>query len=318
MTLAASDRVSRLLAIVPFVAARPEGVGVDELCTRFAIDRKRLVADLDTLSMVGVEPYTPDAMVDVFVDDDHRVHIHLPQWFDRPLRLTPQQALALLVAGRSALAVPGADPEGPLARGLTKLARALGLDDASAVAVDLGEAEADTLGTLTRAIDAHRRVKIDYYAYGRDEHTTRTVDPYRVFAQSGAWYLAGWCHLAEDERLFRLDRIVEVTVLDEPFDPPSEVPELAVFVPTDDVPRVTLLLRPTARWVAEQYPADERREHDDGTLEVTLPVTATAWLERLLLRLGPDAEVVAAPPGLAEVRQAAARRVLARYRGPQT
>lgn len=318
MTLAASDRVSRLLAIVPFVAARRDGVPVDELCSRFAIDRKRLLADLATLSLVGVEPYTPDAMIELVHDDDDRVYIFLPQWFDRPLRFTRAQGLALLVAGRSALAVPGAEPEGPLARGLAKVASALGAVSDDTLAVDLGDAEASTMRALTDAIDDHRRVRIEYYAYNRDEHTQRVVDPSRVFATGGYWYLAGWCHLAREDRLFRVDRITGVTVLDEHFTPPERSPGLEVFVPSDDDPRVTLRLAPAARWVAEQYPVDARRELGDGRVEVTLAVTAVPWLERLLLRLGRDAELVVAPPALRNVARDAARRVLARYRNSDT
>jgi proteasome accessory factor C len=316
MTLAASDRVNRLLSIVPFVAAHRDGVAVDELCRRFDIDRTRLLADLDTLSMVGVAPYTPDTMVDVIVDDD-RVQVFLPQWFDRPLRMTAEQALALLVAGQSALAVPGADPDGPLARGLAKVAAVLGVDNHDVLAIDLGEVGADSVAVLRDAIAARHRIRIDYYAYGRDERSTRDVDPYRVFADKGAWYLTGWCHVAGDERLFRLDRMASIEVLADTFEPPTEAPELGVFEATADAPRVHLRLSPAARWVAEAYPVESGVEHDDGRLEVTLAITAIAWLERLVLGLGPDVEVVdgqGTDLDLRSVGPAAAARVLARYR----
>jgi hypothetical protein len=45
-------------------------------------------------------------------------------------------------------------------------------------------------------------------------------------------------------------------------------------------------------------------------------VSATPWLERLLVRLGPDARVVEAEaPGLVDAGGRAARRILARYQG---
>src|SRR5690606_16943376 len=158
---------------------------------------------------------------------------------------------------------------------------------------------------------------IDYYSYGRDERTTRVVDPHAVFAHQGAWYLRGWCHLARDRRVFRVDRIVEATVLDEPVERPG-APEEGADDPFElgpDVPRVTLELDPSARWVVETYPVDAVEELGEGRLRVRLAVAATPWLERLLVRLGPAARVVAADdPALAEAGVRAARRILARYR----
>ena len=75
---------------------------------------------------------------------------------------------------------------------------------------------------------------------------------------------------------------------------------------------MTLRLAPTAAWVAEAYPTQSVTERPDGTLDVVLTVSEPAWLERLLLRLGPEAEVVD-PPALRAAGAAVARRVLARY-----
>ena len=73
--------------------------------------------------------------------------------------------------------------------------------------------------------------------------TTRTVDPYRVASDQGEWYLLAHCHRAEGERLFRLDRVRNIEVLDTTFETPAEVPVVSVFEPRDDDPRVTLRLR---------------------------------------------------------------------------
>ena len=97
-----------MLAIVPWVAAQPDGATIDEICARFDLEADQLQACLDTVFMVGVHPYTPEALVDVFVDHD-RVQIRLPDFFTRPLRLTPAQAFALLAAGRSLQSVPAGD-----------------------------------------------------------------------------------------------------------------------------------------------------------------------------------------------------------------
>jgi proteasome accessory factor C len=85
-----------------------------------------------------------------------------------------------------------------------------------------------------------------------------------------------------------------------------------VYNPAPTDPRVTLRLTPAAAWVAEAYPTRSVTERPDGGLDVVLTVSEPAWLERLLLRLGPDAEVVD-PRELRGARAATATRVLSRY-----
>ena len=309
--LTAQDRLRRMLAIVPWVAAQPDGATIDEICARFDLAADQLQACLDTVFMVGVHPYTPEALVDVFVDHD-RVQIRLPDFFTRPLRLTPAQAFALLAAGRSLQSVPGADQTGPLARGLAKLAETVGAAG-EVVDVDLGGTSGDALAILQQAVADGRRVEIDYYSYGRDTHGVRRVDPWRVQAVQGRWYLEAYAHESEGVRVFRLDRIRNVAALDETFERPERASPLEVFRPSASDPRVVLDLAPSAAWVVGQYPVEDVDEQPDGRLRVTLAIAARPWLERLLLSLGPDATVVDGTGELAGAGAEAARRVLARY-----
>lgn len=306
----ADDRLRRLLALVPWVVAA-EGPAIEEVCARFGLTESELIAELDLVWCCGVHPFTPDSLMEVTVEDG-RVWIRYADWFDRPLRLTPEEGLALVAAGAALLAVPGADPEGPLARGLRKLADVLGIDPEGAVEVNLGAVSEGVLVQLRQAAADARQVEIDYYVYGRDERTRRVVEPHAIFAAEGEWYLTGWCHLAQAERRFRVDRIRSLELLDRTFAPPKVAPAAEVFEPRDDDPRVVLELAPRARWVAEQYPMEAVDELGGGRLRVTLVVAETAWLERLLLRVGPDATVVSGAEGVAA--QAAAR-VLSRYAG---
>ena len=69
---------------------------------------------------------------------------------------------------------------------------------------------------------AHRRqVEIEYYSFGRDAWSRRTIDPYAVFSSAGQWYVTAFCHTVDDERLFRVDRVRAATALDTVFDPPA-------------------------------------------------------------------------------------------------
>jgi proteasome accessory factor C len=307
----ADERLRRLLALVPWVVAR-DGPSIDEVCRRFGLTEDELISELDLVWCCGVHPFTPDSLIEVATEDG-RVWIRYADWFDRPLRLTPEEGLALVAAGTALLAVPGADPDGPLARGLRKIAAVLGIDSDGAIEVRLGTVPEAVLSSLRDAVAARRQVEIDYYVYGRDERTRRVVDPYTVFTAEGEWYVVGWCHLAEAVRRFRVDRIRSLVTLDRTFDPPAEVPRPEVFEARAEDRRVSLRLAPRARWVAEQYPMESIAEGPDGELDVTLVISETAWLERLLLRLGTDARVLDGAQGVA---REAADRVLTRYGVP--
>jgi proteasome accessory factor C len=309
--ITAGDRVRRLLAMVPWITAHSP-VRIDEVCTRFGIDRRTLLSELEVLSYVGVPPYTPDTLTWVEVDDDE-ISIRLSEPFDRPLRITAEQALALIAVGRSIRDETGADAADPLQRGLAKLAAAIGVDP-DQVHVELGEARDELLDGLMGAAAAGTRVEIDYYTYSRDQRTVRTVDPYQVVADAGSWYMVGWCHRSDDLRVFRVDRIASLDVLDQPIDPPPEGVSWDRYRPGGDEPRVTIELDPSARWILEHYPHDDATDLDDGWVRVTLAVSGRPWLERLLLNLGPAARVVGGEESLAETGAQAARRLLTRYR----
>jgi proteasome accessory factor C len=305
---AAQERLGRLLAIVPWVAAN-DGPAIAEVCRRFAITERELVADLELLFLCGVYPFTPDVLIEVDIADG-RVWLRFADYFRRPLRLTGPEGLALMGAGSALLAVPGADADGALARALAKLETVLGVDASDALDVELGPVAPDLLATIEAATASRHRMEVDYYSFGRDDRTTRVVEPWRVFNARGQWYLAGWCLQADAERLFRVDRISRIAVLDETFEAPSSAPDARVFHGADDDRVVVLDLSPPARWVAEQYPNEGVTEQPDGCLRVRLRVSEQAWLERVLLRVGAQAVVVEGDPGLG---RAAARRILGRY-----
>ncbi|MCC6436415.1 MAG: WYL domain-containing protein, partial [Acidimicrobiales bacterium] len=238
------------------------------------------------------------------------------------LRLTPDQALALVAAGASLAPWGDSDPDGPLARGLAKVAAVLGIDKESALDVRLGEAQPELLTLLRTAVTERRRVDLGYYSYGRDAQTHRRVDPRRVYADGGQWYLDAYCHTATGDRLFRLDRIESATLTEEHFEPSARSADPVapagaegVYHPDAHDPRVVLELEPGAAWLVEHYPCESVRPLDGGRLEVTLAVSAVAWLERLLVRLGPDAAVIRADAPLSvDIGRRAAERILARYR----
>lgn len=312
----AGERVERILSILPHLPDE-SGATVGELAERFGIDAEELRADLELcLHDVGVHPFTPDAYVNIVIDeDDDTVTAFFGDYFRRPLRLTPDEALTLLAAGRAVLAAQGGSADPVLSAAVAKLSGVVGADRPDSVEVRLGGSDAAVLESVRAAVGDRRRVRLDYYSHGRDERTTRDVDPWSLRSEDGHWYLTGWCHQAGDRRVFRLDRVAAVEVTDATFDPPPGAATEAELDLADAASAVELVVPAAAAWVADAYPTESVEHLDGGRVRVVLRVAATAWLERLLLRLGPDVEARELDSGasLAPLRAAAAARVLQRY-----
>jgi proteasome accessory factor C len=134
----------------------------------------------------------------------------------------------------------------------------------------------------------------------------------------GRSYVEAWCRRAEAVRMFRLDRVEEVEVLEEPAAPPpdaepSDVSE-GLFRPSAEHRSAVLLLEPEARWVAEYYPVDDVVELDEGRARVLLRYADPAWLVRLVLGLGGGARLLE-PPELVDAVARRAREALAAAAG---
>jgi predicted DNA-binding transcriptional regulator YafY len=172
------------------------------------------------------------------------------------------------------------------------------------------------MGQVRRALEAGRRVHLSYYVPGRDEATERDVDPMRLLVVEGRGYLEGWCRRVEAVRLFRLDRIMTIDVLDVPAEIPKQAEPVdldqGLFRPSPDDLRVVLELSPRGRWVAEYYPCEEVADLGDGRLRVTLRTADAGWVRRLALGLGEDGRVVT-PGDLAASVRADAAAALAQY-----
>lgn len=304
-------RLRRLLAVLPWIAAH-QGAELAEIAKAFDVPIETLRRDLELVPLCGLPPYTPDRLVDLAIVDGV-VSVRFAEYFSRPLRLNRDEAVALVTAGRMLLALSGPEPEGPLASGVDKLEAHLGIAGDIAVSAEAGARSHEVIAILREAAAAHRRVELEYYAAGRNATTRRHADPLEVFFAEGNWYCWAYCHLRESERMFRVDRIQDVTLLAEHFDAPdSSARPGDIFHPGPDDPRIDLELPADAAWVVESYPTESVEELPGGRLRVRLVVSERAWLERLLLRCGPETTVIG-PSAFTDVARDAARRVLERY-----
>jgi proteasome accessory factor C len=315
----AGSRLLRLLAVLTWLARRGR-VPTAELSERFGLAPEELIADLELAACCGLPPYTPDQLMEIIVDD-REVVANLGSELARPRRLTAAEGFALAASARAITAVPGADPDGALQRALYKLDAVLG--DRGSLRIDLREPA--HLAMIRKATEDGRQLELRYYSASSDQESQRVVDPVAVVAIEGRWYLDGYCHKVEGMRRFRVDRVSSARLTGEatrhvertgaaPHDASGSgaAPDTRAFVPGPDATVARLAVDDDAAWVVEAVPTFGTTRLPDGRTEVTLAVASTVWFGRLLLRLGPHAEVLD-PAELADVGRHAADQLLARY-----
>lgn len=314
MAANAIDQTRRMLSLVTYLRERP-GAHVTDVARAFGITEDELISDLDVLPMCGTS-FRGGDLLDIDTDGD-RIWWHNPDDVAEPLRLAADEATALLVAARAVATLPGLreSDRQALLRATAKLEAAAGeVAGASSRLSVTFESEGGVFADVDRAISERRRLWLRYYSPARDELTEREVDPIRLFAV-GHTYMEAWCRLSEARRTFRLDRVAEIRLLDEPAAPPElELRDLSegLVQPSADDPEVVVEVGPGGRWVAEYYPHDSAEELADGGLRITLRTPAPASLRRLALRLGRDGRIVS-PGDLAESARRAAGEALAAY-----
>ena len=303
------ERLRRLLVMLPWLMERGK-VPVAEMAERFELTEAELVGDHELAALCGLPPFV-DEMIDVFIDEGV-VFAGVPRLFTRPLRLTAPEGFALLSSGRAAMQLPGADPDGALARALDKLAAVLG-DDGVVVDVPQPPATAE----LAAAVNDNARLCVSYWSANRDEATEREITPRSIFLDRGHWYVIADDSRSGESRTFRIDRFeawerTGQTDVARQGSTPVTPPSGDQWFVDSDVPSVVLRLAPQARWAAERYPLRDEREDSAGAIVVRMAVANERWLRTLLLRLGPYA-VVLEPDEWHDLGADAARQLLGRY-----
>lgn len=294
----AANRFRRLMVVLPTFAESPtQSLGA--LSARLEVSPATLLADLSAL----VERYEDlagfEEPIGVTIDGD-TVSLRTDH-FLRPMRVSMAELCALEL-GLAVLAQHTREARDPLvAATLEKLGRciaSLPQDHrwATLRGTALHESGGEALDALRRALRRGRVVEFDYHRPTELEAEARVVRPYAVLYARGCWYLAGWCETADAMRLFRIDRIGEVTLTERVHQVPTEFTAESLMVDgrpwVSDVPSPMMTVRYSpaiARWIAER---DGLPLEGDGSAVRTMPLGDREWAVRHVLQYGPDARVV--------------------------
>lgn len=332
--VSASDQLTRLLALPAWVAEHP-GVTVTEAAKHFSVTRAVIERDINTLWVSGLPGGMHGDLVDFDAADFEagRLRLSEPLGLDRPVRLTRQEAISLLMALRVlADLLADDDASAPVIASTQQAVTALLSSGASTedsdtradpgtVTTGPGPAHAGRssrtsriLATVRSALQNRRRLHLVYVS-ATDTPSERDVDPITLESDGSHMTLVGWCLSAQAQRSFRLDRITAAEALDTPAvrhrsSRRRNQPEADHSA--SDRPRATLVLQPTGRWLAEQVPYLSQEETADGCLRVVVEGRDRAWLIGLVLSAGRHL-VAVEPPDLAQEAAASAKQALTSY-----
>ena len=297
------ERFARLVTLAGIlIHAGREGrrESLADLQERLQLSKEELSEDIDVLNVVnfGGGSYVLYAEI-LDTEEGEVVEVDPEPYsdnFDRPARLLPVEAKALIAA----IDLIGEHiPEGSLTSAREKIVAALGgdpMEQGLQVAHGRGN-DSHVSRQISRGIVEHRLIELDYYKENEDEFSQRRVEPYALVNGREGWYVAAFDPAREDVRHFRLDRIRRAEVTNERFEPRAEVDpaaEVDGWMRTGEVQasRVARLwISPErARWARESRRVIEERA--DGSVVVELSFAGVRWLVREVLREAGDAAVL--------------------------
>jgi predicted DNA-binding transcriptional regulator YafY len=308
---------ARVLTVLELLQSRGHMTGA-ELARRLEVDIRTVRNYIETLIDLGIPVEGQRGRYGTY-----RLH---PGYKLPPLMFTEEEALALtlslLVGKESGLAEVAPAFDGVLAkieRVLPAASRIRIQAVEQTVAFAGGSAPTAPSGSavlaLSSAIQTGQRVLMRYRS-SRDELTQRAFDPYGIAYHLGLWYTIGYCHLREDQRLFRLDRIIDIEKTSEEFSPPTRFSALEevqrALATVKRQWRIEVWIQTTlqeAKWQLRS--ANALFEETDGGVLFCVEVADLPWMARVLAGLGVPFRIHHPP----ELRDAMSRyaEALARY-----
>jgi predicted DNA-binding transcriptional regulator YafY len=301
----AQAQLERILYILP-AAARGSGIPIAQLAAELGVEPATVLRDLEAVTARAF--YHPAGSTDAFtiMIDRGRVRVDTRHEFDRPVRLTPREALALGLG----LRVLATDVDEGRRGDILGLAERLegelvtpdvldGVDDVEFEdGFMLGFDDDGFRGVVADAIELGRMCTLWYLKPGDLAPMHRTVAPYRLVHANGTWYVAALDTEREGMRFFRMDRVLDATLSEDAAPPPpGELQDMlrggAPYIARDEV-EVSVRYSPrVARWVMEHAPACVE---EDGSVVVTHRVADPRWIVRHVLQYAGDAVIEAPEP----------------------
>jgi proteasome accessory factor C len=314
----AQDKLAFLLSLVPYLMDH-DRVAVSDAAAHFGVPPEQIRQAVRLIAVSGVPgettQYQHDDLFDIdwdaFEEDDEIAITHLVAIDEAP-RFSAREAAALIAGLQYLSGLPEQADRDVVGALMAKLASGASAAP-SEVAVGRGDVDA-ALAVIRESVSSAHSLSFEYIN-ARGERERRTVDPLRVESLDEDWYVRAWDHVRTAVRTFRLDRMSDLEVTDQPISASARdvvLPE-TLFQPSPE--DVTAQLDVTAAALPlldEWIGAAERESIGDDRVRATVRLTHYASLSRLVAGHAGLVEV-AGPPEAREAVADWAKRALASY-----
>ncbi len=299
----------RLFKII-YVLLERGSATIRELAERLEVSERTIRRDIDALSAAGVP---------VYASRGRGGGVKLMDNFVLSKSLLSGREQDEILYALQTLRATGAPSDNTLITHLSALFKRDTVDWIDADFSDWGSAsvQRELFNLIKHAILDGHKLSFKYYAQN-GKTSCRTVDPVRLRFKGISWYLQAWCHKRNDFRTFKLSRMEQAVILDEPSSPHGEPPPIDGS--NEDLPLTRFCVRfsPSAAFrVYDEFDRLNISQLPDGSLIVTTEWPVGAWGVGYLLSYGDSAEVLW-PPYMRLVMQEEAKKISALYEKEDT
>jgi proteasome accessory factor C len=305
----AQDKLAFLLSLVPYLMDH-DRVTVADAATHFGVPPEQIRQAVRLIAVSGVPgettQYQHDDLFDIdwdaFEQDDEIAITHLVAIDESP-RFSAREAAALIAGLQYLSGLPEQADRDVVGALMAKLA--IGASAApSQVAVASGDRDA-ALDTIRRSVATSRSLSFDYLN-ARGERERRVVDPLRVESLDADWYVRAWDHGRAAVRTFRLDRMSELEVTDQPASPEARdvvLPETLFQASPEDLTVELEVAEAALPLIDEWIGGSERRPVGGDRVRVTVRLAHYRTLTRFVSGLAGLVTVVGPPEARAAVAE---------------
>ncbi|MBC7334389.1 MAG: WYL domain-containing transcriptional regulator [Actinobacteria bacterium] len=159
----------------------------------------------------------------------------------------------------------------------------------------------DVFSAVYSAKLERKSISVTYFSMERKKIQQRIIDPYALIFRFGVWYLIGHCHLRDEIRTFRIDRIKSAKVIENRFEIPSTF-SIDKFlegswgiIKGEKKEKVKLKFSPElAMFISEVkwHPSQKLEFLGDGSLLASYEVAGLDEIKRWILGFGKEVEVL--------------------------
>jgi predicted DNA-binding transcriptional regulator YafY len=297
------NKIERLMNTIIILKAHP-GIQVESLAEIFNTSIRTIYRDFKSLNFAGLPVYSSTG--------PHGGYYVGEQCFLSPLRFTYEEAASLFLAGSFLLQQKGCPYQKNIHLALLKIENLLEKDNKRYIQevkdkisfnvqkLKDYEEYSETFDLLNKAMLEKRKINLKYYTISRDKLTIRTINPYHLMFRQGVWYLIAFCHWRKKTKIFRVDRIKEITISNDTFETPSDFSLSAYMGKSWQVVRgkdQTIKVKiypPISRWVKEEirHSTQKIEELSDGSIIFSAEVSGIIEIKKWILGMGSSAEVL--------------------------